>query len=472
MLDANLPRISTAFTQVLLAAALALAVTRLHAQDAAVIDGPPGYQVACSIQSASGNGTCGGVPAEASCNAEGGFGSQPSTESTGIAFVNRGDLPVKVYWLNFQGTRVLYNPYLAPGDQQQQQTYVGHNWLVTTLADQCIGIFQASSADNGAAGSDGTEGTNESVSVPPPELPTYDQSPPPDDNLVWTPGYWAWGSDIGDYYWVPAAWAAPPAIGYLWTPGYWVARGRWFVWNAGYWGPHVGFYGGINYGFGYYGRGYVGGAWQGGRMIYNRAATNVGNLQATRVYNQPVAVPLATKRVSFNGAGGITVQPSAAELAVAGEHHLPPTTAQLGRLHAAQSSGSIRGSSFNPRPAEAGSQREEASYGSALQAQHGGNVSYTNSPQAQHGGTISYMSSPPAHPAAPAARSGAAAPVSMQPHMQSQPVPPRATVQAAPVAARAVPVPAEQPAAQPSQPRPTPQPARPRIVPHAESHPP
>jgi hypothetical protein len=185
MLDANLPRISTAFIQILLTAALALPVTRLHAQDAAVIDGPPGYQVACSIQSASGNGTCGGVPAEASCNAEGGFGSQPSTDSTGIAFVYRGDLPVKVYWLNFQGTRVLYNPYLAPGDQQQQQTYVGHNWLVTTLADQCIGIFQASSADNGAAGSDGTEGTNESVSVPPPELPTYDQSPPPDDNLVW-----------------------------------------------------------------------------------------------------------------------------------------------------------------------------------------------------------------------------------------------------------------------------------------------
>ena len=26
--------------------------------------------------------------------------------------------------------------------------------------------------------------------------------------------------------------------------------------NAGYWGPHVGFYGGINYGYGYGGVGY------------------------------------------------------------------------------------------------------------------------------------------------------------------------------------------------------------------------
>jgi hypothetical protein len=384
-----------------------------------------------------------------------------------------------VYWLNFQGTRVLYNPYLAPGDQQAQQTYVGHNWLVTTLADQCIGIFQAAYADNGAAGSggtggtDGTDGTEESVSVPPPELPAYDQAPPPDDNLVWTPGYWAWGTDIGDYYWVPAAWAAPPVIGYLWTPGYWVARGRWFVWNAGYWGPHVGFYGGINYGFGYFGRGYVGGAWQDGRMTYNRAATNVGNLQTTRVYNQPVAVPVSTQRVSFNGAGGIKAQPTAAELAVAGEHHLPPTTAQLGRLHAAQSSSSIRGSSFNTRAAAASSQRAEGSNGSSLQTPHGGSVSYTNTAQAPHGGTVSYMNSPPpAHPTAPVARSATAAGVSAQSHLQSQPVPPRATVSAAPTAARTAPVPAEQPAAaQPSQPRPTPQP-RPRIVPHAEPRPP
>jgi hypothetical protein len=32
--------------------------------------------------------------------------------------------------------------------------------------------------------------------------------------------------------------------------------------NEGYWGLGVGFYGGINYGFGYFGHGYEGGRWQ------------------------------------------------------------------------------------------------------------------------------------------------------------------------------------------------------------------
>ena len=37
-----------------------------------------------------------------------------------------------------------------------------------------------------------------------------------------------------------------------------------FIWHLGYWGPHVGFYGGVNYGYGYVGVGFVGGRWEGG----------------------------------------------------------------------------------------------------------------------------------------------------------------------------------------------------------------
>lgn len=36
-------------------------------------------------------------------------------------------------------------------------------------------------------------------------------------------------------------------------------RRRCYAWRPGYWGPHVGFYGGVNYGFGYFGTAYVGG---------------------------------------------------------------------------------------------------------------------------------------------------------------------------------------------------------------------
>src|SRR6185312_6862411 len=50
-----------------------------------------------------------------------------------------------------------------------------------------------------------------------------------------------------------------PAAGYIWTPGYWGWAPTGYYWHPGYWGRHVGFYGGVNYGFGYGGRGYEGG---------------------------------------------------------------------------------------------------------------------------------------------------------------------------------------------------------------------
>ena len=102
---------------------------------------------------------------------------------------------------------------------------------------------------------DGAGVGERSVNVPPPELPVYDQPPIPGDGYVWTPGYWAWGDDIQDYYWVPGTWVPAPEPEYLWTPGYWAATGVAFFWHPGYWGPHVGFYGGVNYGYGYGGRG-------------------------------------------------------------------------------------------------------------------------------------------------------------------------------------------------------------------------
>ena len=64
---------------------------------------------------------------------------------------------------------------------------------------------------------------------------------------------------------------APPQVGVLWTPGYWGWGGAAYVFHEGYWGPHIGFYGGVNYGFGYGGVGYEGGYWRSRRFAYNRA---------------------------------------------------------------------------------------------------------------------------------------------------------------------------------------------------------
>jgi hypothetical protein len=92
-----------------------------------------------------------------------------------------------------------------------------------------------------------------SVAVAPPPLIDYDQPPLPGPGYLWNPGYWAYG-DAG-YYWVPGTWAQPPAVGLLWTPPYWGFVNGAYLFNAGYWGATVGFYGGINYGFGFGGIG-------------------------------------------------------------------------------------------------------------------------------------------------------------------------------------------------------------------------
>ena len=92
-----------------------------------------------------------------------------------------------------------------------------------------------------------------SVRVGPPALPVYEQPYCPEPGYIWIPGYWAYSDD--GYYWVPGTWVLPPEPGLLWTPGYWGwdADGDDYIWHAGYWAPVVGFYGGIDYGYGYYG---------------------------------------------------------------------------------------------------------------------------------------------------------------------------------------------------------------------------
>jgi len=125
-----------------------------------------------------------------------------------------------------------------------------------------------------------------SVGFAPPVIPVHAQPIAPGYGYIWTPGYWAYGDD--GYYWVDGEWVYPPYVGALWTPGYWGWGGGAYLWYPGYWGRRVGYYGGINYGFGYFGVGYWGGYWHGGRFMYNGAYNHVGFHDGT-VYNHPVA---------------------------------------------------------------------------------------------------------------------------------------------------------------------------------------
>ena len=123
------------------------------------------------------------------------------------------------------------------------------------------------------------------LNLAPPALPIYQQSPLPAPGYLWVPGYWAWGQ--GGYYWVPGTWVLPPEPGLLWTPGYWSLSPDGYVFIDGYWGSTVGFYGGIDYGFGYTGQGYHGGRWHGSEFVYNRQVNNVGDAPGVKVYSGP-----------------------------------------------------------------------------------------------------------------------------------------------------------------------------------------
>ena len=82
----------------------------------------------------------------------------------------------------------------------------------------------------------------------------------------------------GLFFWVPGTWVQPPQPELLWTPPYWSQVDGGYAFHGGYWAAEVGFYGGIDYGYGYAGDGYQGGRWENGVFFYNRAVNNLGSL--------------------------------------------------------------------------------------------------------------------------------------------------------------------------------------------------
>lgn len=188
-----------------------------------------------------------------------------------------------------------------------------------------------------------------SITIAPPPLPVYAQPPIPADGYVWIPGYWAYGPY--GYYWIPGTWVLPPGPGLLWTPAYWAWEHNVFVFHRGYWGERVGFYGGIDYGFGYGGVGYEGGYWDHGVFCYNRAVTNIRSVHVTKIYTKTVVNNVSVTRVSYNGgAHGTQARPTSRDETFAHEHHVAPTALQVQHEHAASSDHALRASVNHGRP--------------------------------------------------------------------------------------------------------------------------
>jgi hypothetical protein len=226
-----------------------------------------------------------------------------------------------------------------------------------------------------------------SVSVAPPALPVYEQPIAPGPGFIWAPGYWAWGPE--GFYWVPGTWVPAPYVGALWTPGYWGWDGAFYIWHAGYWGPRVGYYGGINYGFGYFGVGYVGGYWSHGAFYYNRAVNHVDVARIHNTYTRNVVVNNTNvSRVSYNGgAGGIVARPTREELLAETDRHRTWTPTQANHERAAAQDRRQLASLNNGVPAMRATSRPSAFRGQNADMARGG-------PGAQQGSHVNRGGAP------------------------------------------------------------------------------
>jgi hypothetical protein len=218
-----------------------------------------------------------------------------------------------------------------------------------------------------------------SVEVAPPALPVYVQPPCPVEGYLWTPGYWYWGAS--GYFWVPGVWCHPARVGFLWTPGYWGFEGGHYWWHGGYWGAHVGYYGGVCYGYGYGGHGFYGGRWEGGAFRYNTAACSVG-AGFHNTYIDKTVINNNSNHYSFNGPGGATDKPNAEEQSAMKEQHMQATSEQQAHEHTASMNKGQLASSRGGNPSTTarstvGGQRFNSN-GHSVNTAHAANAAHAN----------------------------------------------------------------------------------------------
>ena len=155
----------------------------------------------------------------------------------------------------------------------------------------------------------------------------------------------------------------------------------------------MGFYGGINYGFGYFGEGYEGGRWDGGHFFYNRSVNNVNITNIHNVYN--TNINHTENHVSYNGGnGGISARPRPEDEAAARERHIPPvadpTHAQAARANPQQRASANMGKpgvAATPRPGDfndRGAVPAKEAGGSYTPANRGGSENNTAQTTAVH----------------------------------------------------------------------------------------
>jgi hypothetical protein len=79
------------------------------------------------------------VPA-ISCDEEKNLHSEATKSPASIGFANIGNRTLRVYWLDHNGSRILYGT-LEGGQVLGLQTYLTHPWVIADTKDNCIGIY-------------------------------------------------------------------------------------------------------------------------------------------------------------------------------------------------------------------------------------------------------------------------------------------------------------------------------------------
>jgi hypothetical protein len=75
-----------------------------------------------------------------SCDEEKNLRSEATKSPASIGFSNVGTRTLRVYWLDHNGSRVLYGT-LENGQVLGLQTYLTHPWVIADTKDDCIGIY-------------------------------------------------------------------------------------------------------------------------------------------------------------------------------------------------------------------------------------------------------------------------------------------------------------------------------------------
>jgi len=70
--------------------------------------------------------------------------SLEANRQTYIVFTNKGNKPIRVYWLDYAGKRIPYG-MLETGQVLSFQTYVTNPWLIADAKGNCKSIYMPTS---------------------------------------------------------------------------------------------------------------------------------------------------------------------------------------------------------------------------------------------------------------------------------------------------------------------------------------